>query len=67
MKNTTMTCHGIAAALALVTGQAVLGTPPLKVGQPFPDIALPALADGAPRSIADFRGQKVILHIFASW
>lgn len=40
---------------------------PFQVGEPFPAIALPTLEDGRPRSIADFRGQKVILHIFASW
>ena len=38
-----------------------------EVGQPFPTLAFPALDDGRPRSIADFRGQKVILHVFASW
>ena len=37
------------------------------VGEPFPTIALPALEDGRPRSIADFRGKKVVLHVFASW
>ncbi len=37
------------------------------VNQPFPNIALPSLYDGRPASIADYRGQKVLLHIFASW
>jgi len=36
-------------------------------GQPFPLIALPALDDGRPLSMADFRGERVILHVFASW
>ncbi len=36
------------------------------VGRPFPNLVLPAL-DGKPMSLADFRGKKVILHIFASW
>ncbi|NIY12614.1 MAG: hypothetical protein GWN02_32025 [Gemmatimonadetes bacterium] len=36
-------------------------------GEPFPHLVLPALEDGAPTSIADFRGQKLILHVFASW
>ena len=40
---------------------------PFQVGQPFPDLALPALQDGRPASIRDYRGQKVILHVFASW
>ena len=39
----------------------------LKVGHPFPGIVLPSLEDGRPSSIAQFRGQKLILHIFASW
>lgn len=38
----------------------------LEVGQPFPDIVLPS-TDGKPMSIASFRGQKVALHVFASW
>jgi hypothetical protein len=39
----------------------------LKVGQSFPPVTLPSLADGRPMSIAQFRGQKVLLHLFASW
>ncbi len=38
-----------------------------EVGQPFPAIALPALEDGRPASLADFRGKKLLLHVFASW
>ncbi len=38
-----------------------------EVGMPFPTLSLPSLDDGRSASIADFRGQKVILHIFASW
>ena len=37
------------------------------VGQAFPDLVLPSLDDGRPLSLADFRGKKVILHVFASW
>lgn len=40
---------------------------PIKVGAPFPDIRLLALEDGRPLSVRAFRGQKVILHVFASW
>lgn len=40
---------------------------PFQVGQPFPDLTLPALDDGRPASIRDYRGQKVVLHVFASW
>jgi hypothetical protein len=39
----------------------------LEVGEVFPDVSLPALDDGRPVSLARFRGQKVILHVFASW
>lgn len=42
-------------------------SPQFEVGQPFPDIVLPSLENGGPASIADFRGKKVILHVFASW
>ena len=38
-----------------------------EVGQPFPAITLPALEDGRPASLADFRGKKLLLHVFASW
>ena len=37
-----------------------------RVGEPFPDLALPTL-EGSTKSISDFRGQRVILHVFASW
>lgn len=39
----------------------------LEVGEPFPNIVLPSLEDGRPLSLVQFRGQKIILHIFASW
>ncbi len=38
-----------------------------EVGRPVPPIVLPAAADGRPLSLADFRGRKTILHVFASW
>ena len=37
-----------------------------EVGERFPEIVLPSL-DGEPMSIASFRGEKVVLHIWASW
>lgn len=39
----------------------------IEVGRAFPLISLPLLKDSSPASIADFHGEKVILHIFASW
>ncbi len=60
----------IVAALVVwgLVGLPASAAPPvLDVGQPFPDIAFPSAADGTPMSIADFRGEKVVLHVFASW
>lgn len=41
--------------------------PQLRAGQAFPDLTLPDCADGRPTSLADFRGQRVLLQLFASW
>ena len=40
---------------------------PFAVGDRFPDLAFPSLVDGAPARLSDFRGRKVMLHVFASW
>ncbi len=40
---------------------------PFTVGAPAPSLTLPSIADGAPLSLQDFRGQKVMLHVWASW
>jgi hypothetical protein len=39
----------------------------LNVGEAFPTLALPSAADGHAVSVADFRGKKLIVNIFASW
>lgn len=39
----------------------------IEKGKPFPDLRLPSLQDGRPMSVTDFRGEKLILHIWASW
>jgi hypothetical protein len=39
----------------------------VEVGQPVPDIVLPSMEDGRPASLAQFRGKKIVLHVFASW
>lgn len=46
---------------------AVGAAPPIEVGQPFPDLVLPALNGDEPMRISDFRPKPVVLHIFASW
>lgn len=58
-------------ATAVWSGTANAQTRPevtgFRVGEPFPQIAFPSVDDGRPMSLADFRGQKLLLHIFASW
>ncbi len=56
-----------ATALAAVLAPGASAVPRLQQGEPFPDLVLPSLADGRPLSLADFRGRKVILQVFASW
>lgn len=50
-------------------GRAAQNSEPveLRVGRMFPTTVFPSLDSGRPASIADFRGKKLILHIFASW
>ncbi len=55
------------AALAPSPGTAAEPTGRLRVGEPFPDLVLPALDDGRPRALSEFRGRKVVLQVFASW
>ncbi len=58
----------LASAAVLMTATAsVKAQSVIEVGQPFPEVVLPALKDGSPASIAMYRGKKVVLHIFASW
>lgn len=39
----------------------------IEQGRPFPDLRLPSLHDGRATSLSEFRGRKLILHVFASW
>jgi hypothetical protein len=38
-----------------------------KPGDPFPTIPLPRIDDGQASSVKQFRGRRLMLHIFASW
>ncbi len=64
---------GLFAAMLVVavmgmTGSASAQLPEeIAVGKPFPVLALPSAEDGEPMSVADFRGEKLVLHVFASW
>ncbi len=40
---------------------------PFELGRPVPALTLPSITDGEPMSVADFRGQKVMLRVWASW
>ena len=61
------------ATIAVLVGglvgaaRPVEAAPEIAVGEPFPMIVLPAADDGRPMSIADYRGRRVVLHVFASW
>ena len=57
-------CAGLVIA---AVGTAAPEAPVLEAGRPFPDLVLPALTDGRPVSIRDFLGEKIVLHVFASW
>lgn len=52
-----MLCSRLAAAQS---------EPRIAINEPFPVITLPAL-DGSMMSVADFRGKRILLHVFASW
>jgi hypothetical protein len=56
---------GFAALLGL--GAAAAEAQQFGVGKAFPRLAFPSLDEGKPISIASFRGQKLVLHIWASW
>ncbi len=43
------------------------GTGLLQVGKPFPSRVFPSAEDGSPQSMSSYAGQKVVLHVFASW
>lgn len=58
---------GVACAFLLAAHAHAQGLGLIKKGEPFPDLVLPSMEDGSPTSIRDFRGQRVMLHVFASW
>ena len=55
-------------AFLLVVGSALAGgTGRIRVGEPFPSLVLPSASDGRPATVQQYRGRKVVLHVFASW
>lgn len=63
----TLTLPVLAALAAPLPASGQLPPQPFRVGTTFPTLSLPSLDGGRPASLADFRGRKLILHIFASW
>jgi hypothetical protein len=57
----------LATLAAPVSARGQMPSHSFEVGSPFPTLSLPSLDDGRPASVADFRGRKLILHVFASW
>ncbi len=58
----------VAALLGfLVWGLVKKGDAGLKTGEPVPVATLPTLPEGGEGSLADYRGQWVLLNIWASW
>ena len=46
---------------------AVANAAPIKVGETFPEVQLPLVGSDDSSTIGSYRGQKVILYLFASW
>lgn len=65
----TICCLAVAAsAAAQAQPRRPEPLPPgFNPGEAVPTIALPSAVDGRPISLADFRGKKVIVNVFASW
>ena len=63
----TGTLLAVLSALSIVMNLSAFEAAELKAGEPFPDLVFPSLDGGAPASLSDFRGKKVVLHVFASW
>lgn len=70
-KEIDMKLHTILTLATASLGALIAGTAgaqhSIKAGEPFPAIAFPNAETGELKSINDYRGQKVILQIFASW
>lgn len=56
-------CVALSAAPAFAQSQLGL----IEEGERFPEIKFPALDDGQPTTLAQYRGKPVLLLVFASW
>lgn len=57
----------LAASLLSMPAVRAGGTGLIEKGKPFPALVFPSVEDGSPESMASYAGQKVVLHVFASW
>ncbi len=57
----------VAGGVVLLAASSLLASDPIQVGQPFPELLLPDAETGEPVSVSDFHGQKLVLHVWASW
>lgn len=53
------------AMVLCAMGESRLGR--IEPGRSFPELSLPRLEDGTAGSLADYRGRRVLLLVFASW
>ena len=60
-------CAALMCVLGATLSAHAQGLGLIKQGEPFPALVLPSMEDGSPMSLADFRGRRVMLHVFASW
>ncbi len=51
----------------LLAAASSTGASPFRVGEPVPRLRLPSVSGGSPLSLSDFRGEKLMLHVWASW
>ena len=65
---------GVGGVLLSLWGLPAAGGPagagpagPIVIGQPFPDLVLPSYDDSRPMSVSQLAGDKLVLHVFASW
>ncbi|MFN8142538.1 MAG: hypothetical protein U0R29_09450, partial [Solirubrobacterales bacterium] len=65
---TSIVVVGVVALLGfLVWGLVKKGDSSLAVGEPVPVATLPTLPEGGEGSIEDYRGQWVLMNVWASW
>jgi hypothetical protein len=62
--NNSLLFHSILSALFFMLTGMSHG---FEKGAPFPGLSFPSLENGKPVSIEHYSGEKVVLHVFASW